>query len=266
MYPGINREDLTEEQRQTISALGTLAAGLAGDVTGDSTADTVAGAQTGKNAVENNALSGLEGFGQGMISAGQATSTLGQFMAQNGATTAEIAQAQSDLAKGLGTGAPQPASELVKTWALLMSTAATMGTGTATGAGAMVTGGMISGAANVSTQLTVNGDKPFSYTDALIAIGAGALTQGKGPVLTGGISVGGAYVGSTIKGEDPTNAMIGAGFGSAIGSGTSAVVTDKLKPIVTDKAADILGNIAGSTSSEATGSAVQNIIDKEKSK
>ncbi|EKN3562651.1 VENN motif pre-toxin domain-containing protein, partial [Yersinia enterocolitica] len=25
MYPGINREDLTEEQRQTISALGTLA-------------------------------------------------------------------------------------------------------------------------------------------------------------------------------------------------------------------------------------------------
>ncbi|HDL7973069.1 TPA: VENN motif pre-toxin domain-containing protein [Yersinia enterocolitica] len=28
MYPGINREDLTEEQRQTISALGTLASGL----------------------------------------------------------------------------------------------------------------------------------------------------------------------------------------------------------------------------------------------
>nr|WP_222422268.1 VENN motif pre-toxin domain-containing protein [Yersinia aleksiciae] len=56
MYPGINREDLTEEQRQTISALGTLAAGLAGGVVGDSTADAVAGAQTGKNAVENNFL------------------------------------------------------------------------------------------------------------------------------------------------------------------------------------------------------------------
>ncbi|WP_435056154.1 VENN motif pre-toxin domain-containing protein [Yersinia frederiksenii] len=263
---GWDKDSLTEKQKQTVSALATLAAGLAGGLVGDSSSSAVAGAQAGKNAVENNSLSGLEGFGQGMISTGQATSTLGQFMAQNGATTAEIAQAQSDLAKGLGTGAPQPASELVKTWALLMSTAATMGTGTATGAGAMVTGGVISGTANVSTQLTVNGDKPFSYTDALIAIGAGALTQGKGPVLTGAISVGGAYVGSTIKGEDPTNAMIGAGFGSAIGSGTSAVVTDKLKPIVTDKAADILGNIAGSTSSEATGSAVQNIIDKEKSK
>ncbi|WP_241689590.1 hemagglutinin repeat-containing protein [Pantoea agglomerans] len=56
MYPGVKREDLSEEQRQTISALGTLAAGLAGGVVGDSTADVVAGAQAGKNAVENNAL------------------------------------------------------------------------------------------------------------------------------------------------------------------------------------------------------------------
>ncbi|MEQ4544080.1 MAG: VENN motif pre-toxin domain-containing protein [Pantoea agglomerans] len=56
LYPGVKREDLSEEQRQTISALGTLAAGLAGGVVGDSTADAVAGAQAGKNAVENNHL------------------------------------------------------------------------------------------------------------------------------------------------------------------------------------------------------------------
>ena len=58
MYPGVKREDLTEEQRQTISALGTLAAGLAGGVTGDSTAGAVAGAQAGRNSVENNSLAG----------------------------------------------------------------------------------------------------------------------------------------------------------------------------------------------------------------
>ncbi|MGM7769740.1 VENN motif pre-toxin domain-containing protein, partial [Yersinia enterocolitica] len=63
MYPGINREDLTEEQRQTISALGTLAAGLAGGLAGGSTADAVAGAQAGKNALENNSL----GLGAGDI-------------------------------------------------------------------------------------------------------------------------------------------------------------------------------------------------------
>ncbi|WP_336756989.1 hemagglutinin repeat-containing protein [Pantoea sp. USHLN298] len=56
LYPGVKRSDLSEEQRQTISALGTLAAGLAGGVVGDSTADAVAGAQAGKNAVENNNL------------------------------------------------------------------------------------------------------------------------------------------------------------------------------------------------------------------
>ncbi|MGM7846249.1 VENN motif pre-toxin domain-containing protein, partial [Yersinia enterocolitica] len=39
-------------QRQTISALGTLASGLAGG----GTADVVAGAQAGKNALENNFL------------------------------------------------------------------------------------------------------------------------------------------------------------------------------------------------------------------
>ncbi|MFP3500400.1 VENN motif pre-toxin domain-containing protein, partial [Pseudomonas sp. SIMBA_059] len=56
MYPGVKREDLSEEQRQTISALGTLAAGLAGGVAGDSTGGAVAGAQAGRNAVENNWL------------------------------------------------------------------------------------------------------------------------------------------------------------------------------------------------------------------
>ena len=56
LYPDIKREDLSEEQRQTISALGTLAAGLAGGVVGDSTADAVAGAQAGKTALENNTL------------------------------------------------------------------------------------------------------------------------------------------------------------------------------------------------------------------
>ena len=56
IYPGVPRDKLTEEQKQTISALGTLAAGLAGGLTGGSTADAVAGAQAGKNAVENNFL------------------------------------------------------------------------------------------------------------------------------------------------------------------------------------------------------------------
>ncbi len=42
------------------------------------------------------------------MDAGRATSTLSKFMTEHGATPQEVTQAQSDLAKGLGTGAPQP--------------------------------------------------------------------------------------------------------------------------------------------------------------
>ncbi len=48
--------DLSEEEKQTISTLSTLSAGLAGGIAGDSTGSAVTGAQAGKNAIENNAL------------------------------------------------------------------------------------------------------------------------------------------------------------------------------------------------------------------
>jgi len=56
LYPDVARDKLTEAQRQTISALGTLAAGLAGGIAGGDTAGAVAGAQAGKTSLENNAL------------------------------------------------------------------------------------------------------------------------------------------------------------------------------------------------------------------
>jgi filamentous hemagglutinin len=56
LYPGVKREDLTENEKQKIVALSTLAAGLAGGLAGDDTAGVIAGAQGGKNAVENNAV------------------------------------------------------------------------------------------------------------------------------------------------------------------------------------------------------------------
>ncbi|WPU24784.1 VENN motif pre-toxin domain-containing protein [Cedecea neteri] len=68
MYPGIKRDDLSEEQKQTISALSTLAAGLVGGLTGNSPADVVAGAQAGKNAVENNNILTVAARGCAMAS------------------------------------------------------------------------------------------------------------------------------------------------------------------------------------------------------
>lgn len=57
LYPDVPREQLSEEQKQTISMLATLAAGLAGGMAGDGTAGAATGAQAGNNAVENNYLS-----------------------------------------------------------------------------------------------------------------------------------------------------------------------------------------------------------------
>nr|WP_024560418.1 VENN motif pre-toxin domain-containing protein [Franconibacter pulveris] len=64
MFPGKSAADLTEEEKQTISAFSTLAAGLAGGIAGDSSAGVLTGAQAGKNAVENNLLGGGTEEGQ----------------------------------------------------------------------------------------------------------------------------------------------------------------------------------------------------------
>lgn len=60
LYPGVKQSDLSEEQKQTISSLATVSAGLAGGLTGNSTLSAAVGAQSGKNVVENNYLSSKE--------------------------------------------------------------------------------------------------------------------------------------------------------------------------------------------------------------
>ncbi|PTM37739.1 Contact-dependent inhibition of growth factor CdiA [Enterobacter cloacae] len=49
--------ELSEEDKQTVSALATLASGLAGGLVGDSSANALTAAQAGKTTVENNTLS-----------------------------------------------------------------------------------------------------------------------------------------------------------------------------------------------------------------
>ncbi|UXZ96081.1 hemagglutinin repeat-containing protein [Pseudomonas phytophila] len=60
LYPDKRSDQLTESERQTVSALSTLAGGLAGVLTSDSDVSAIAGALAAKNAVENNHLSAIE--------------------------------------------------------------------------------------------------------------------------------------------------------------------------------------------------------------
>ncbi len=59
LFPGKKVSDLTESEKQQVSALSQLAAGLAGGLTTGDMAGAITGSQAGKNAVENNALSDL---------------------------------------------------------------------------------------------------------------------------------------------------------------------------------------------------------------
>ncbi len=79
---------------------------------------------------------------------------------------------------------------------------------------------------NAGVQLT--GKDPFSYVDMIMAGITSAATTGKNILPSAGINMGGAAIGSGIKGEDPVNSVIGTSLGSVGGSGTSAVISGAL--------------------------------------
>ncbi|WP_250147137.1 VENN motif pre-toxin domain-containing protein, partial [Escherichia coli] len=60
LYPGVDPSKLTEDQKQTVSTLATLSAGMAGGIASGDVAGAAAGAGAGKNVVENNLLGGSE--------------------------------------------------------------------------------------------------------------------------------------------------------------------------------------------------------------
>ncbi|CAI1868258.1 Possible hemagglutinin (DUF638) [Serratia quinivorans] len=82
---------MSEEQRQTVSALATLAGGLAGGLASGDTAGAVTGGQSGKNTSENN-----DQFSFPIPPAVQQDASLASWMAQQGAGPEEIQQAVKD--------------------------------------------------------------------------------------------------------------------------------------------------------------------------
>jgi filamentous hemagglutinin len=113
---------------------------------------------------------------------------------------------------------------------------------------------------NAGVQLT--GKDPFSYVDAIMAGVTAAATTGKSWQSSAAINMGGATIGSGIKGEDPTNSSIAAGVGSIFGGGIGKVATEQLKPVIKEGSAEIIGAVTGSTVGEVTGNKVKDKLDK----
>ena len=252
LYPGRKVSELTETEKQTVSALGTLAAGLAGGVAGDSTADAVAGAQGGKNAVENNSLGAMAG------------SDLGFWLGKTqDATTEDKAKLAGDIAQGNAI----VSAEL----------AGTVGLGVLP-KGAQITA-VIGGGANTIIQYVINGE--VNYTDALIASWVGAATSNTGLLGTVGWNAAGGATSNYIKGDDPLSGAIISGGSAGIGYGLGLAVKGPLdkvinpnwknwewvemgmgisKPLPLNPFPGVAGNIGSSIGSESSNAIIQEQI------
>jgi filamentous hemagglutinin len=269
MYPGVDRKDLTEEQRQTISALGTLAAGLAGGVVGDSTADAVAGAQAGKNAVENNNLSGLDSFGTGFQNNVQAQGSLvnntnltdetGKVL--NPATSEQIKYASDKLVTGELPEGANITKVIVDGYkdGVLMAGAAYLGP--AASVGKVVGGAVIAEIANGTYQWfdlskPGNENKGWDYWGSVSAGITGALAPGRNIWQNAGIAAGGALF---TDGPDK-GALTGTGAGWGFGTLVGAVAPPVFGPVLGSGAAPA-GDIIGAIGSEFISNAVKDEIN-----
>ncbi|HBY1900037.1 TPA: adhesin, partial [Klebsiella pneumoniae] len=197
-YPGVKTEELSDEQKSTISALSTLAAGLMGGLSGGSSADAVAGAQAGKNAVENNLLSGSEDA--------QAI-----WIRQHGVDMASCSD-------NPGGSACQKA----------INERDAVGLALASGSVALLPGGaqaMWGLGAGANAGISYLADGTIDPANAAIAGWVNVISMGNGLAGTVGWNAAGGALGNWIDNKDPlTGAItngIGAGIGYGIGKGIS---------------------------------------------
>ncbi|EAW9117776.1 filamentous hemagglutinin N-terminal domain-containing protein [Salmonella enterica] len=118
----------------------------------------------------------------------------------------------------------------------------------------------------VNSAAQLAGQDPFSYVDAIMAGVTAAATTGKSWQASAAINMGGAAIGSSIKGEDPTNSVIGAGLGSVVGSKAEKYITGGLSTAVKEGTAEAVGTVGGSTASEIVSDTAKNALDKAENK
>ena len=250
-----SNENLPQHEKEArINLIESVVAGITTGIGGDAVAARVAS----RLELENNQVS----LPQGIVKMGAAAASLGQFMAENGASYEDIQKAQTELIEMTGTEVPRPASQLLKSWAIVMGAAPALGAGTATAA-SIAAGGVIGGTSNALVQLTLNGEQEMSKTDVLIAIATGAATQGRSIIATASTNASGAALGAVIKGEDVTNAAIAAVSGAALGAQAGKIITKSAAGLVTDAASGTAGSLTGSFVSEFVSSKIQSILNIE---
>ncbi|WP_238786575.1 hemagglutinin repeat-containing protein [Gilliamella sp. ESL0250] len=209
LYGGKDIKDLTEAEKQNISALTQLVMGLSTAVSGGDAGDISTSIAASKNSVENNfmALQVMDEFDRDYRDG------LLLFNGDKKAATDYANEMIRDRAIASGTTLAPVVIALLPEEAMI--------------------GGFLSGTANIGGQYYFNEDGSISWRDVGIATGTGAFTAGFGTKFWGTISwnAAGGALSNQLDGKDPvTGAIIGAGS-STIGYGLGKYAEKGLRPI-----------------------------------
>lgn len=254
---------LSESEKQTISALATLAAGIAGGVAGDGTASAIAGAQSGKTVVENNALN-PSSFGQGKMDYGLAAQSWNQYAEENGLSPKEKQAGLEKLANGDLPEGANIAKAIVEGYQDGVMIAGAWYLGPAASVGNVVSGAIIGEIANGSYQWfdlsrPGNENKNWDYKGSISAGATGALAPGRGIWANAGIALGGSlFTDGLDKG-----ALTGTGAGWAFGTAVNIIAPPVFSPVLGPSAAPV-GDIIGTVGGEFISNVVKDEINEKK--
>ncbi|HBI8116749.1 TPA: hemagglutinin repeat-containing protein, partial [Escherichia coli] len=192
LYPDVDLSKLTEDQKQTVSTLATLSAGMAGGIASGDVAGAAAGAGVGKNIAENNLVGGTESE-QSKAAQTHGADVLSCNDAPGGEACKRGEAVNKAYAGALATGSV----------ALLPG-------------GAQAMWGLGAGANAGVSYLT---DGTIDPTTAIIGGWVNVISAGNGVVGTVGWNATGGALGNWLEGKAPTSGALINGAGSAIGYG-----------------------------------------------
>ncbi|HFV2214209.1 TPA: hemagglutinin repeat-containing protein, partial [Escherichia coli] len=242
--------ELSETEKQTVSTLATVAAGLADGLVGDSGASAVAGAQSGKTTVENNALS----LPSGMVSYGQAVASWNQYADANNLTPEQKQAGLDKLAKGELPDGANISKVIVDGYKDGVLIAGAWYLGPAASVGKVIGGGVIAEIANGTYQWfdlsqPGNENKNWDWKSSASAGITGMLAPGRTVGQNVGIAMGSAFFTDGPNAGAIGGAAAGAWAGGLFGEYAPGIVNSVTGKEIPGFVYDYWGGVASEFSS-----------------
>ncbi|WP_426658408.1 hemagglutinin repeat-containing protein [Escherichia coli] len=242
--------ELSETEKQTVSTLATVAAGLAGGLVGDSGASAVAGAQAGKTTVENNALS----FGDGFESNAAAATSWNKYAVDNNLTPEQTQAGLDKIAKGDMPDSTNITKVIVDGYQDGVMIAGAWYLGPAASVGKVIGGGVIAEIANGSYQWfdlsqPGNENKSWDWKSSASAGITGMLAPGRTIGQNVGIAAGSAFFTDGPDTGSIGGAAAGAWAGGLFGEYAPGIVNSVIGKEIPGFVYDYWGGVASEFSS-----------------